>query len=328
MAGFKIFSKFHGELELQAGLPKKFNKIIPGAECGYVAHNEMYMAFQRVKVGPYDLVFSHYNGMSNSDRYSCEDDEPVIEINFNIDGKARIDLTSHDWVIFQPEYHEIMILPYVKDQVHFLTNNLENFGIHIPYAKFKLLANKFKHLRPLLKAYENKNFGFLNKKIPIKTSIKSMALLIRLNQRIERGLYDEITLELLEQLIEQSLVQDLENKPSKKLIFTYVDIEGVINFHSTLQSDLSVPVSIKILIEKSHMIPGKLRKGFKLLYDTTPYEYRQQCVYDYIYEQMKDSNYTTLSELVDMSNTKNVTEFAKQFKRYIGVDPKNLLKKE
>ena len=327
MDGFQIYSKFHGKLELQAGLPDRFNERIPGAECAFIAHQHMSMVFQKVKVGNYDVVLSHYKGMSLNDRFSCEDDQPVIELNFNLTGKARIDLTNNDWVIYQPEYHELMILPYVKDKVHFLTYELENFGIHIPFDQFQKLAKKLTHLKPLQKAYVNKTFGFLNKKIPIKTSIKSMALLVQIKERIIAGLNDELTLKLLEQLIEEALSCGQEVLSDGKQKFSYIDVKGIIDFELLLQSDLCEPIKINSLIAKSHMNPRKLRQGFKLLYDSSLYDYRLSLVYRYIFEQMKSSNFTNLNEFVAMSNTKNVTDFAKLFQRYIGIDPRILLKK-
>jgi len=325
MKEFYLYGNNHERLEIKPSFPKKeLEKYgFPGAEKFHAMCGKQPILFQTIKVGEVEIANSDYLVRSNG-KFSASSDESCIEIHFLLTGSVQINLNGFGWTMLDFGSHNLTTVPFVHSEVYFKSSPVSTFDIHIPEAKFTILAARYPKIARLLKAYRAKREAAL-KELRIKTNPLMLHLIVQIRIALRAGLENEpSTIAMVERLI-CMVIEEETIEPKNQ--FSYEDIEKIHTVYLQMGMNMDEKEPLANKIKDIHINAAKFREGFKLLFGYLPRYFLQEKRLEQAYKLATENRETTVAGIANLCGYDSSRYLSKAFLKRYGIQLPVILKK-
>lgn len=247
-----------------------------------------------------------------------------LQIVLNDDSYHKDKITNTDIYTRQGYTNTSFINESKSMTIHKANSNLQSIAIIV---KDDFLQNNlFNQMKNTNDIYSKPSTIFKNRPTNLKTQICATELFNSpFTGSLDKIYRESKVLEILYH--EFSDILDMNNNPisSNKIIFDDFDIEALAQAKDILLNNIKNPPSMDELSKLVRLNQFKLKTGFKQKYNMAPYKLLAQHRM-HTAKQLLESGGMNVAEISEFVGYKYQNSFAKAFREYFGVRPKDLIK--
>lgn len=271
METFKLYHINGKEIPVIKGFPEeeKYQQCrIGGATEYYYARIDKrnLMLFIHIDLGEIGFWISRYFFL---DSYSilCTSTSECLENHYLLLGSTSYRLEGLNWRRIKAGHNNLLYLPNVHNETKF-REFLDTFDVHFEKELLYILGEEFPELQPLIEKVKKGVAGSLFEEFSF-ISPKSYYIIVLLMELCDSEDFDVSKAKSLAIKLIKSQIR-IHKKVPTKYHFTFEDIETIHKLSLSLEHHMDQSKILSRIINETHLNPGKLTEGFKILFDCTP----------------------------------------------------------
>jgi len=300
--------------------PAKQFLLIEDAQKVFAQGDYGAMLFQQISGNDCSIWHSTYN-MTRDVWFRSFSNFPVLELHFMLRSDFRTVMAGLGEVIMQQSQFNFTYLPYIDTRTVFDAGSHETFDLHLS-SEFLMMATEF---YPLLNDFINSMDKQQASKLSKINHVANARMLLIIQEIFSCPYTGDlkkhyITGKVLDLFL---LAMDIvtEHPTWKEFVLKRSDVEKIHAVKDILINELDEPSTIIQLSQRVGLNDFKLKKGFKQVFGTTIFDYRQQVRMKKAVELLTSDKSVSISEIAFMLGYNGINAFSGAFKKYFGIAP-------
>jgi AraC-like DNA-binding protein len=275
--------------------------------------------------GPHKgVMYYNSNFFENETKNYSEPSCDFLGLIFNLGSEIKIQLAGNSERSIGRNQFNLMYLPKESSEFTFTQGRHDSFCIKLQLSYLHTIVATF----PILESFLDK----VDQRIPLIMNVESFEMTPNLRIGISDVIHNKYSGELrdvyleskfLDIIIQSFVHREKESWPG----FDETDIQKIKQAHTRITEDTQRLPTVSLLADELDIDQRKLERGFKILFNTT--------VYNFIVEErmkkavvlLRDTT-MSISGIGTLVGYSNLRTFSKIFKRRFGYPPKELRKGE